>query len=50
MNYFYGSDCLNAQGHFNDPKPVRLLKKFLIISKSEPNDIVIDFFSGSATT
>ena len=34
---------------FSAPKPTRLLKQMLSIA-SKPNDIVIDFFSGSSTT
>ncbi len=34
---------------FDYPKPVRLLKRILHISTSK-NDIILDFFSGSATT
>lgn len=34
---------------FDYPKPVKLIKKMLLISSKE-NDIILDFFSGSATT
>lgn len=34
---------------FDYPKPVKLIKKILLISSRE-NDIILDFFSGSATT
>ena len=34
---------------FNNPKPINLLKDLLTISTNK-NDIVLDFFSGSATT
>ncbi len=35
---------------FQTPKVVRLLKRILQISGTKSNDIVLDFFSGSATT
>ncbi len=34
---------------FDYPKPIELIKRFLIIA-SNKNDIILDFFSGSATT
>ena len=38
------------KGFFDGPKPVRLLKRILQIANTNPNDIILDFFSGSATT
>ncbi len=35
---------------FDTPKPTSLLLKLLRIGFVEPNDIILDFFSGSATT
>jgi adenine-specific DNA-methyltransferase len=35
---------------FETPKPVRLIRKLLNMVDFAPNDIVLDFFSGSATT
>ncbi|HHW45117.1 MAG TPA: site-specific DNA-methyltransferase [Desulfotomaculum sp.] len=35
--------------YFDNPKPVRLLMRILMLSTKE-NDIILDFFSGSATT
>ena len=35
---------------FNNPKPIELIKKILKISECTNNDIILDFFSGSATT
>lgn len=35
---------------FDGPKPVRLIDRLIRISNSSDNDIVLDFFSGSATT
>ena len=40
---------LEIGGYFNNPKPTRLLKRVLILA-TQPNEIVLDFFSGSATT
>jgi adenine-specific DNA-methyltransferase len=42
---------LNLGGLFDNPKPTRLIKRILELSTlSESNDIILDFFSGSATT
>ena len=38
------------KGYFDGPKPIRLLDKILSIANIKENDIVLDFFSGSATT
>lgn len=35
--------------YFDNPKPVRLLMRILMLSTKE-NDVILDFFSGSATT
>ena len=37
-------------GVFDGPKPVRLLLRLLTLANLEENSIVLDFFSGSATT
>ena len=37
-------------GVFDGPKPVRLLSQLITIANLKENDIVLDFFSGSATT
>ena len=37
-------------GVFDGPKPVRLIRSLALIANLKPNDIVLDFFSGSATT
>ncbi len=37
-------------GYFNGPKPVRLLHHLLTLANTAPDDIILDFFSGSATT
>ena len=35
---------------FDNPKPIDLIKRFLELGSSDDNDIILDFFSGSATT
>ncbi len=44
--------ALLEAGVFNGPKPVRLLRRLLTLANTDANnnDIVLDFFSGSATT
>jgi adenine-specific DNA-methyltransferase len=37
-------------GYFNGPKPVRLLRRLLTLANTAPDDLILDFFSGSATT
>ncbi|MBQ4594249.1 MAG: site-specific DNA-methyltransferase [Akkermansia sp.] len=38
------------KGVFDGPKPVRLLERLLTLANLEDDSIVVDFFSGSATT
>ena len=38
------------KGVFDGPKPVRLLERLIILSNLKSDSIVLDFFSGSATT
>ena len=38
------------QGVFDGPKPVRLLQRLITLANLKENSIVLDFFSGSATT
>lgn len=38
------------KGYFDGPKPVRLLNRILQIANTNKNSIILDFFSGSATT
>lgn len=38
------------KGYFDGPKPIRLISKILKIANLDKNDIILDFFSGSATT
>ena len=40
----------NGIGMFDGPKPVRLIKLLLNIANLKSNDLILDFFSGSATT
>ena len=40
----------DGAGVFDGPKPVRLLNLLLIIANTTSDDIILDFFSGSATT
>jgi adenine-specific DNA-methyltransferase len=42
--------ALLEAGAFDGPKPVRLLRRILTLANTQPDDIVLDFFSGSATT
>ena len=42
--------ALLEAGAFDGPKPVRLLSRLLTLANTEKDDIVLDFFSGSATT
>jgi adenine-specific DNA-methyltransferase len=47
-----GSKCLNnlgLKGYFNYPKPIELLKHIIKLSTNS-DSIILDFFSGSATT
>ncbi|NLI91951.1 MAG: site-specific DNA-methyltransferase [Peptococcaceae bacterium] len=37
-------------GAFDGPKPIRLLRRFLTLSNLDNDSIILDFFSGSATT
>ena len=37
-------------GVFDGPKPIRLLKRLMILSNLKKDSIVLDFFSGSSTT
>jgi adenine-specific DNA-methyltransferase len=38
------------KGYFDGPKPTRLIRKILQIANCKNDDIILDFFSGSATT
>lgn len=38
------------KGYFDGPKPVRLINRLLNLANVQDNDIILDFFSGSATT
>lgn len=43
-------NLFNGKNYFSYPKPTRLLRTLLSAKKTEPGDIVMDFFAGSATT
>ena len=43
------SKILNG-GFFSGPKPLRLLRRLLTLANIKEDDIILDFFSGSATT
>jgi adenine-specific DNA-methyltransferase len=38
------------RGYFDGPKPLRLLKRVFQVANLSKDDIILDFFSGSATT
>lgn len=38
------------KGYFDGPKPVRLLRRLLTLANTDKDSIILDFFSGSATT
>ena len=40
----------NDRGYFDGPKPVRLLSRAIHIANTQEDDIILDFFCGSATT
>lgn len=42
--------CFEGKNLFDTPKPVSLIKRICYISNSKNDDIILDFFSGSATT
>jgi len=42
--------ALLEAGAFDGPKPIRLLRRLLTLANLEKDSIILDFFSGSATT
>ena len=38
------------KGYFDGPKPLRLLHRIITVANVQDRDIILDFFSGSATT
>ena len=40
----------DGKGHFDGPKPKRLLGRLLTLANTSPDDLILDFFAGSATT
>lgn len=43
-------ELFEGQGVFDGPKPTRLLQRLLRLANLEQDSIILDFFSGSATT
>ena len=43
-------DLFEGKGYFDGPKPIRLLSRIIQIANTEKDSIILDFFSGSATT
>lgn len=41
---------LDDKGYFDGPKPLRLLQRIITVANVKEGDIILDFFSGSATT
>ncbi len=41
---------LIGKGMFNNPKGTKLIKRILIVSNTNQNDLILDFFAGSGTT
>ncbi|MDR0693192.1 MAG: site-specific DNA-methyltransferase [Puniceicoccales bacterium] len=39
-----------GKNFFDNPKPLRLMQHLLILANTKPDSIILDFFSGSATT
>ena len=42
--------CFDGSNPFDTPKPVSLIKRICYVASVDKNDIILDFFSGSATT
>ena len=40
----------NGKGYFDGPKPTKLLQRLMTLANLSDDDIVLDFFSGSAST
>lgn len=40
----------DGKGYFDGPKPTRMLKRLITLANLEPDSLVLDFFSGSAST
>ena len=43
-------DLFEGKGYFDGPKPIRLLSRIIQIANTEKESVILDFFSGSATT
>jgi len=44
------TEMFGVKNIFSNPKPVSLIRSLIKISNAKKNDIILDFFSGSATT
>jgi adenine-specific DNA-methyltransferase len=40
----------DEKGYFDGPKPIRLLNRIFQVANTQKDDIILDFFAGSATT
>ena len=40
----------DGKGYFDGPKPIKLLKRLITLANLRDSDVVLDFFSGSAST
>lgn len=43
-------ELFDGKGHFDGPKPKRLLSRLITLANTKEDSIILDFFSGSATT
>ena len=43
-------DLFDGYGYFDTPKPTKLLQRMIHISGAKENDLILDFFAGSAST
>ena len=43
-------DLFEGKGYFDGPKPIRLLSRIIQIANTEKESVILDFFSGSATS
>ena len=50
QNMMGSADLKKLELSYSYPKPVKLIEKLLLISKTRHEDIVLDFFSGSSST
>lgn len=43
-------ELLNEKNIFSNPKPIQFIKNIINLKQNNNNDLILDFFSGSATT